>query len=216
MAEVDATDGVITTCATAVAETGTLILDGAAGMGRRMITLIPDYHLCIVLPDQICADVPQALTRLDADPTADHDQRAERDQRHRAQPGRRRARPANPRSDHRRRGQLMPRYCLLGHVDPKRLDEYREVHRAVWPELLEALRDAGWRNYSLFLRDDGLLIGYAEADDLARAQEQVAQTEVNARWQQAMGDLFVTEGAPDEAWEIVPEVFNLEDQLARP
>jgi L-lactate dehydrogenase complex protein LldG len=64
--EVDATDGVITTCATAVAETGTLILDGAAGMGRRMITLIPDYHLCIVLPDQICADVPQALTRLDA------------------------------------------------------------------------------------------------------------------------------------------------------
>ena len=110
----------------------------------------------------------------------------------------------------------MPRYCLVGHVDPNRLDEYREVHRAVWPELLEALRDAGWRNYSLFLRDDGLLIGYAEADDLAQAQQQVAQTEVNARWQQAMGDLFVSEGAPDEAWEIVPEVFNLEDQLARP
>ncbi len=109
----------------------------------------------------------------------------------------------------------MPRYCLLGHVDPNRLDEYREAHRAVWPELLETLRDAGWRNYSLFLRDDGLLIGYAEADDLARAQEQVARTEVNERWQQAMGDLFVTEGAPDEAWEIVPEVFNLEDQLAR-
>ncbi len=68
----------------------------------------------------------------------------------------------------------MPRYCLLGHVDPNRLDEYREAHRAVWPELLEALRDAGWRNYSLFLRDDGLLIGYAEADDLAVAQERVA------------------------------------------
>jgi L-rhamnose mutarotase len=109
----------------------------------------------------------------------------------------------------------MPRYCLLGHVDPTRLEEYREAHRAVWPELLAVLRDAGWRNYSLFLRDDGLLIGYAEADDLARAQEQVARTEVNTRWQQAMGDLFVTEGAPDEAWEIVPEVFNLEDQLAR-
>ena len=61
----------------------------------------------------------------------------------------------------------MPRYCLLGHVDPSRLEEYREAHSAVWPELLEALRDAGWRNYSLFLRDDGLLIGYAEADDLA-------------------------------------------------
>ena len=89
----------------------------------------------------------------------------------------------------------------------------REAHRAVWPELLEALRDAGWRNYSLFLRDDGLLIGYAEADDLAVAEEQVARTEVNSRWQAAMSELFQTEGAPDEAWEIIPEVFNLEDQL---
>jgi len=83
----------------------------------------------------------------------------------------------------------------------------------VWPELLEALRDAGWRNYSLFLRDDGLLIGYAETDDLAAAQEQVARTEVNARWQAAMSELFQSEGAPDEAWELIPEVFNLEDQL---
>jgi L-rhamnose mutarotase len=70
-----------------------------------------------------------------------------------------------------------------------------------------------WRNYSLFLRDDGLLIGYAEADDLDVAQEKVARTEVNARWQAAMSELFQSEGAPDEAWEIVPEVFNLEDQL---
>ena len=65
MAELDGLDGVITGCAIAVAETGTLILDGSAGMGRRMITLIPDYHLCIVLPDQICSDIPAALTRLD-------------------------------------------------------------------------------------------------------------------------------------------------------
>ena len=107
----------------------------------------------------------------------------------------------------------MPRYCLQGHVDPNRIDEYREAHRAVWPELLEALRDAGWRNYSLFLRDDGLLIGYAEADDLAAAQETVAATEVNTRWQAAMAELFQSEGAPYEAWEIIPEVFNLEDQL---
>jgi L-rhamnose mutarotase len=107
----------------------------------------------------------------------------------------------------------MPRYCLLGHVDSSRLEEYRKAHRAVWPELLEALRDAGWRNYSLFLRDDGLLIGYAEADDLAVAQENVARTEVNARWQAAMSELFQSKGAPDESWEIIPEVFNLEDQL---
>jgi L-rhamnose mutarotase len=107
----------------------------------------------------------------------------------------------------------MPRYCLLGNVDPSRVEEYREAHSAVWPELLEALRDAGWHNYSLFLRDDGLLVGYAEADDLAAAQERVARTEVNARWQTAMSKLFQSEGASDEAWEIIPEVFNLEDQL---
>ncbi len=65
VAALDGLDGVLTSCATAVAETGTLILDGSAGMGRRVITLIPDYHLCVVLPDQICADVPQAVSRLD-------------------------------------------------------------------------------------------------------------------------------------------------------
>lgn len=110
----------------------------------------------------------------------------------------------------------MPRYCLLGHVRPDRLEEYRRRHAAVWPELLHALRDAGWRNYSLFLREDGLLIGYAEADDLAQAQERVARTEVNARWQASMSALFADlEGAdPDASWELVPEVFHLEDQLA--
>ena len=107
----------------------------------------------------------------------------------------------------------MTRFCLLGHVDPQRIEDYRRVHAAVWPELLRALRDAGWRNYSLFLRDDGLLIGYVEADDLDRAQAQVAATEVNTRWQAAMAELFASEGPPDEAWELIPEVFNLEDQL---
>jgi L-lactate dehydrogenase complex protein LldG len=66
VAELDRVDGVITTCAVAIAETGTLILDGSSGQGRRVITLIPDYHLCVVLPDQIVADVPQALARLEA------------------------------------------------------------------------------------------------------------------------------------------------------
>ena len=69
----------------------------------------------------------------------------------------------------------------------------RTRHRAVWPEMLAALwRDTGWRNYSLFLRDDGLLIGYVEADDLrTRAGGDVAATEVNARWQAEMAPFFV-------------------------
>jgi len=106
------------------------------------------------------------------------------------------------------------RYCLVGQVDPANLDVYREVHRAVWPGLLEALRDAGWRNYSLFLRPDGLLIGYVEADDLDQAQARVAATEINAAWQARMSQYFAADGAPDEAWERLELVFNLEDQLA--
>jgi L-lactate dehydrogenase complex protein LldG len=66
VSELDAVDGVITSCAVAIAETGTLILDGSAGQGRRVVTLIPDYHLCVVFADQIVPDVPQALGRLEA------------------------------------------------------------------------------------------------------------------------------------------------------
>jgi L-lactate dehydrogenase complex protein LldG len=65
VSQLEAVDGVITSCAVAIAETGTLILDGASGQGRRILTLIPDYHLCVVFPEQIVADVPQALARLD-------------------------------------------------------------------------------------------------------------------------------------------------------
>jgi len=105
------------------------------------------------------------------------------------------------------------RYALTGQVDPAKLDAYRQRHRQVWPALLEALRDAGWRNYSLFLRPDGLLVGYVEADDLDQAQARVAATQVNAAWQAEMSQLFAGEGAPDEAWERLELVFNLEDQL---
>jgi L-lactate dehydrogenase complex protein LldG len=64
VSQLDAVDGVMTSCAVAIAETGTLILDRSPGQGRRVLTLIPDYHLCVVLPDQICPDVPHALARL--------------------------------------------------------------------------------------------------------------------------------------------------------
>jgi L-lactate dehydrogenase complex protein LldG len=61
----DAADGVVTTAALAIAETGTIVLDGGPGQGRRTLSLIPDYHLCIVRTDQIVAIVPEALGRLD-------------------------------------------------------------------------------------------------------------------------------------------------------
>jgi L-rhamnose mutarotase len=108
------------------------------------------------------------------------------------------------------------RLCFQLQVRPDRIDEYRRRHAAVWPEMLRALADAGWHNYSLFLRDDGLLIGYVETPSIAQAQAGMAATEVNARWQAEMSEFFEDlEGlAPDEGFLVLEEVFHLEDQLA--
>ncbi len=61
----DASDGALTTCALAIAQTGTIVLDGGPGMGRRALTLLPDYHLCVVRTEQIVGSVPEALALLD-------------------------------------------------------------------------------------------------------------------------------------------------------
>jgi L-lactate dehydrogenase complex protein LldG len=63
--ELDTADGVVTGCAVAIAETGTIVLDAGAAQGRRALTLVPDYHLCIIEAHQIVATVPEALARLD-------------------------------------------------------------------------------------------------------------------------------------------------------
>jgi L-rhamnose mutarotase len=114
----------------------------------------------------------------------------------------------------------MPRYCFQLQVKPERIAEYRERHAAVWPDMLRALAETGWRNYSLFLRPDGLLIGYVESDDLAAAQAAMDTTAVNARWQAEMGPFFealdaVPDFRPDQRFVLLEEVFHLEDQLAR-
>ena len=63
--QLDGADGVLTGCAVAIAETGTIVLDGGEAQGRRALTLVPDYHLCVVRTDQIVGIVPEALARLE-------------------------------------------------------------------------------------------------------------------------------------------------------
>lgn len=114
----------------------------------------------------------------------------------------------------------MARYCFTGHVDAAQLREYRERHAAVWPEMLRALRDAGWGEYTLHLRDDGLLVGVVETPPgttLDDAQAAVERTEVNARWQAAMARLFpaAAESRPDLSFVVLPTVFDLTAQLAQ-
>ena len=106
----------------------------------------------------------------------------------------------------------MERVCFLLRVKPERLDEYRARHRAVWEPMLAALRDSGWRNYSLFVRPDGLLVGYVECEDFTAAQRAMDQAEVNARWQAEMAPFFElpSGGRPDTASERLVEIFHLD------
>lgn len=109
------------------------------------------------------------------------------------------------------KGLFVQRVCFLLKVRQDRLDAYRRRHADVWPQMCAALSAAGWRNYSLFLRDDGLLVGYLETDDFDRARAAMERTEVNSRWQAEMAPYFeaLDGAAPDAAMVPLTEVFHL-------
>jgi len=110
----------------------------------------------------------------------------------------------------------MHRVCFELQVKPDHIEAYKAAHAAVWPDMLQALTDTGWHNYSIFMRPDGLIIGYFETEDLQASLDGMAQTEVNARWQEAMADHFVGIDLPaDQAFSYLTEVFNLETQMAK-
>jgi L-rhamnose mutarotase len=104
------------------------------------------------------------------------------------------------------------RICFLLKVRSEMLTEYRLRHAQVWPEMLDALRAAGWHNYSLFLRPDGLLVGYLETDDFDRACAAMKRHPVNSRWQAEMSPFFeAIEGdAPDIRLFPLEEAFHLD------
>ena len=96
-------------------------------------------------------------------------------------------------------------------VRQDRLDEYKEQHRRVWPEMLDALRETGWHNYTLFMRPDGLIFGYFESEaDLASAQAKMAEKDVNTRWQQFMSSYVDANARPDETFVELEEYFHLD------
>ena len=96
-------------------------------------------------------------------------------------------------------------------VSSDRLEEYKRLHQDVWPEMLAALCEAGWHNYTLFMRDDGLVFGYFETEEsLQAAQEKMAGTEVNARWQVFMSQFTDDQGRPDESFVELAEYFHLD------
>ncbi len=104
----------------------------------------------------------------------------------------------------------MKRVCFELRVKPDRLAEYTDEHARVWPEMLVALKSSGWHNYSLFMRPDGLVIGYFETEDLAAAQSGIKNSDANAVWQEHMADFLLD---PGPSLSELTEVFHLEDQL---
>jgi L-rhamnose mutarotase len=106
----------------------------------------------------------------------------------------------------------MERVCFRLQLRLDRLDEYIDRHAEVWPEMLAALTETGWTNYSLFVdQRDGTLIGYLETADLAASQAGMAARPVNARWQATMGEFFVDldDKRPDEGFMQLRQIFHL-------
>ncbi len=107
----------------------------------------------------------------------------------------------------------MKRIGFVIKVKPERIEEYKVHHKQVWPDMLDALRRTGWHNYSLFMREDGLLFGYFETpESLQAAQAGMALEEVNHRWQEFMAPYFEGLGGAhaDESFIELEEVFHLD------
>ncbi|WP_031468253.1 L-rhamnose mutarotase [Sciscionella sediminilitoris] len=102
----------------------------------------------------------------------------------------------------------MARAAFTLHIKPDKVTEYAEAHRRVWPEMREALRQAGFRNYSIFL-DGSTAFGYFEAEDPEAALEAMGRTEVNARWQDTMAELL-EQRVEDDGPGLLRQVFLLE------
>lgn len=105
----------------------------------------------------------------------------------------------------------MQRVCFILHVKPDRLDEYKKAHVNVWPEMRAALTKHGWHNYSLFLKPDGMLIGYVETPDFKKAVAGMQTEPINAKWQATMKDFFVElkGAAADTSMQPLEQVFYL-------
>jgi len=107
----------------------------------------------------------------------------------------------------------MKRVAFLLKVRKDRMEEYIEYHKHTWPEQVEALRRHGWHNYSLFMRDDGLLLGYFETPvSFQAALDGMAKEEINLKWQELMKPFFeILEGyRPDQSMLELQEIFHMD------
>ena len=105
----------------------------------------------------------------------------------------------------------MERVGFLMKVKEEHIPEYKEHHKNVWPEMLDALRKHGWHNYSLFMKENGLMFGYFEAENsFSTSLEGMSTEESNLRWQKFMAPFFeIPDGyRPDQGMVELLEVFH--------
>ena len=107
----------------------------------------------------------------------------------------------------------MKRVGFILKVKENHINEYKKYHKEVWPEMKSALTNNGWHNYSLFMRKDGLMFGYFEAENsFEDSLRGMSKEEVNDRWQKLMSPFFeIPERAdPDQSMVEIEEVFHLD------
>jgi L-rhamnose mutarotase len=107
----------------------------------------------------------------------------------------------------------MKRIGFLLKVKPDKVAEYKKHHEAVWPDMQDALRRSGWHNYTLFIRDDGLVFGYFEAPvDFQTALEAIQKEAINPKWNEFMAPYFekLPGRAVDESMLEIEEYFHLD------
>ena len=106
----------------------------------------------------------------------------------------------------------MQRVGFMLKVKPEMIDEYKRRHKEVWPDMLAALRETGWHNYSIYMVEDGTLFFYVETPDFQAALAGMSKQAVNARWQTEMAPFFESLSGQhaDQSFIVLEEVFHLD------
>ena len=106
----------------------------------------------------------------------------------------------------------MKRFAFIFRIKPELKNEYKKAHDEIWPDMAQAIRESGIRNYSIFFRKDGTLFAYLEAEDPEKSFEYTGKQEVNERWQKAMDKFFVKEDPQilGPEMEVIEEVFHID------
>jgi L-rhamnose mutarotase len=106
----------------------------------------------------------------------------------------------------------MKRFAFIFRIKPELKNEYKKAHDEIWPDMAQAIRDSGIKNYSIFFRKDGNLFAYLEAEDPEKSFEYIGKQEVNERWQISMDKFFVKEDPQilGPEMEVIEEVFHID------